>query len=84
LGLLEINGVRMFCFPGEPGVELGLDLKKRFPGSWILGLTNDHLGYFLTEEEYARGGYERLVSFYGPKMGPWLIGKFGELAADGR
>jgi hypothetical protein len=31
LGLLEINGTRMFCFPGEPVVELGLELKKRFP-----------------------------------------------------
>jgi hypothetical protein len=79
LGLLEINGTRMFCFPGEPFVELGLELKKRFPGSWILGLANDHLGYFLTEEGYARGGYERMVSFYGPKMGPWLVEQLTEL-----
>ncbi len=80
LGLLQINGVRMFCFPGEPCVELGLELKKRFPGSWILGLANDHLGYFLTEEEYGKGGYERNVSFYGPKMGPWLVEQMSELA----
>ncbi len=79
LGLLEINGARMFCFPGEPFVELGLELKKRFPGAWILGLANDHLGYFLTEEGYARGGYERMVSFYGPTMGPWLVAELTEL-----
>ncbi|MBV8878669.1 MAG: neutral/alkaline non-lysosomal ceramidase N-terminal domain-containing protein [Planctomycetaceae bacterium] len=79
LGLLEINGTRMFCFPGEPFVELGLELKKRFPGAWILGLANDHLGYFLTEEGYARGGYERMVSFYGAKMGPWLVDRLTEL-----
>lgn len=79
LGLLEINGTRMFCFPGEPFVELGLELKKRFPGSWILGLANDHLGYFLTEEGYVRGGYERMVSFYGPTMGPWLVDRLTEL-----
>lgn len=79
LGLLEINGARMFCFPGEPFVELGLELKKRFPGAWILGLANDHLGYFLTEEGYARGGYERMVSFYGPTMGPWLVERLAEL-----
>jgi hypothetical protein len=79
LGLLEINGTRMFCFPGEPCVELGLDLKRRFPGAWILGLANDHLGYFLTEEGYARGGYERRVSFYGPQMGPWLVAQLTEL-----
>jgi hypothetical protein len=83
LGLLEINGTRMFCFPGEPFVELGLELKKRFPGSWILGLANDHLGYFLTAEGYARGGYERMVSFYGPTMGPWLVARLTELA-DGK
>jgi len=79
LGLLEINGARMFCFPGEPFVELGLELKKRFPGAWILGLANDHLGYFLTEEGYRRGGYERMVSFYGPGMGPWLVARLTEL-----
>lgn len=79
LGLLEINGVRMFCFPGEPCVELGLELKRRFPGAWIVGLANDHLGYFLTEEGYARGGYERKVSFYGPKIGPWLVERLAEL-----
>jgi neutral ceramidase len=83
LGLLELNGVRMFCFPGEPCVELGLELKRRFPGSWILGLANDHLGYFLTEAEYEKGGYERSVSFYGPKMGPWLVRRFTELGERG-
>ena len=83
LGLLEINGVRMFCFPGEPCVELGLELKRRFPGSWILGLANDHLGYFLTEDEYGKGGYEKNVSFYGPKMGPWLVRRFMELGERG-
>ena len=83
LGLLEINGVRMFCAPGEPCVELGLELKKRFPGSWILGLANDHLGYFLTEDEYDKGGYEKSVSFYGPKMGPWLVRRLAELGERG-
>jgi len=79
VGLLELNGTRMFCFPGEPIVELGLELKQLYPGSWILGLANDHLGYFLTEEAYAAGGYERNVSFYGSKMGPWLVAKLREL-----
>lgn len=88
LGLVRLNDVRMFCFPGEPGVELGLDLKRRYPGSWILGLANDHLGYFLTEEEFQKGGYEARVSFYGPKMGPWLLERFREIGeredAEGR
>jgi len=79
LGVLEINGTRFFCVPGEPAVELGLELKRRFPGSWVLGLANDHLGYFLTEAEYRKGGYERLVSFYGPGMGAWLVDRLGQL-----
>ena len=82
LGVLQINGVRMFCFPGEPSASLGLELKRRFPGSWILGLANDHLGYFLSEEEYAGGGYERKVSFYGPKFGPWLVDRFSALEKE--
>ena len=79
LGLLTINGVRIFLFPGEPIVELGLALKRRFPGSWVVGLANDHLGYFLSDAEYARGGYEKTVSFYGPSMGRWLVERLAEL-----
>jgi neutral ceramidase len=79
LGLLELGGTRMFCVPGEPCAALGLDLKKRFPGAWVVGLANDHLGYFLTEEEYRKGGYERMMSFYGPTMGPWLVDGLSKL-----
>jgi hypothetical protein len=79
LGLLTINGTHLFCVPGEPCVELGLELKREFQGAWIVGLANDHLGYFLTEEEYQKGGYERKISFYGPKMGPWLVRRLREL-----
>ena len=82
LGLLELNGTRIFCVPGEPAAALGLELKKRFPGAWVAGLANDHLGYFLTEAEYKRGGYERLMSFYGPAMGPWLVDRLSELAEE--
>ena len=79
LGVLRIDDIRLFCFPGEPIVELGLALKKRFPGAWILGLANDHPGYFLTEAEYRKGGYERRMSFYGPKAGPRLAELLEEL-----
>jgi hypothetical protein len=79
LGLLELGGTRMFCVPGEPCAALGLELKKRFPGAWVVGLANDHLGYFLSEEDYRKGGYERMMSFYGPGMGPWLVDRLGKL-----
>jgi hypothetical protein len=73
LGLLELGGTKMYCVPGEPCAALGLELKRRFPGAWVVGLANDHLGYFLTEEDYRKGGYERMMSFYGPGMGAWLV-----------
>jgi neutral ceramidase len=79
LGLLELGGVKMFCVPGEAAAALGLELKRRSPGAWVLGLANDHLGYFLTAEEYRKGGYERMMSFYGPTMGPWLVDRLAEL-----
>ncbi|HEX7899780.1 MAG TPA: neutral/alkaline non-lysosomal ceramidase N-terminal domain-containing protein [Planctomycetota bacterium] len=79
LALLELGGTRMFCVPGEPCAALGLELKKRFPGAWVVGLANDHLGYFLTEEDYRAGGYERMMSFYGPTMGPWLVDELSKL-----
>ncbi len=79
LGLLELGGRRFYCVPGEPAASLGLELKKRTPGAWVVGLANDHLGYFLSEAEYKRGGYERQMSFYGPQMGPWLVDQLTQL-----
>jgi len=35
----------------------------------IVGLANDHLGYFASPDGLKRGGYEADMSFYGPKMG---------------
>lgn len=83
VGLLELGGRRLFCVPGEASADLGLELKRRFPGAWVIGLANDHLGYFLSEAEYRRGGYERLMSFYGPQMGPWLVERLSELSGGG-
>jgi hypothetical protein len=83
LGLVEISGVRMFCLPGEASAALGLELKRRFPGAWVLGAANDHLGTLLTDEEYQKGGGERNVSFYGPKMGSWLVEQFTKLGERG-
>jgi hypothetical protein len=87
IGLLFIGEAVIACVPGEMGVELGLALKQTlqargFRPAWLLGLANDHLGYFLTEEQFRKGGYEASVSFYGAQMGPWLVSKFLELAKE--
>lgn len=85
LGILVLNDAAFLCVPGEMSAELGLDLKRRFRTKGfrtvaIVGLANDHLGYFLTEEQYRKGGYEREVSLYGPKMGEFLIAEFERMA----
>ncbi|MBI4538257.1 MAG: hypothetical protein HY704_01935, partial [Gemmatimonadetes bacterium] len=40
----------------------------------------DHLGYFLTKEQYRKGGYEKDVSFYGSGMAEFLWNAFDRLA----
>lgn len=61
----------LMTWPGEPTTELGLQLKQMAKDSgaqtaWVLGLTNDHLAYFTSPEEYETGGYESCVNFFGP------------------
>ncbi len=50
----------------------------RYPA--VAPLTNDLVGYILTEEEYRRGGYETTTSFYGPTLGPLLTAEAESLA----
>jgi hypothetical protein len=39
----------------------------------VLGLTNDHLAYFTTPEEFDEGGYEACGSIYGPHAGNKIV-----------
>lgn len=60
--------------PGELIASLGLQIKQEAErqGFWpvaIIGLANHYIGYILNKEEYNAGGYESIVSFYGPKLG---------------
>lgn len=45
--------------PGEPFVELGLDLKKRSPlaATWTVANANDYFGYLPTIQATTEGGY---------------------------
>jgi neutral ceramidase len=60
--------------PGEMSAALGLDIKAKLkaagiPYPVIGGLANEWISYFLTEAQYAQGGYESSVSFYGSSLG---------------
>lgn len=78
-----ITQVRMgdlvfLTWPGEPTTELGMRLMDEakqagFEDAWILGLTNDHLSYFVTEDEYEKGGYEACSNFFGADGGTKVI-----------
>jgi len=60
--------------PGEMIAEIGLSIKKELKKEDIKypvigGLANEWISYILTADEYAQGGYETSVSFYGPTLG---------------
>jgi hypothetical protein len=78
LQALAVGDALFIGIPGELIVEPGLRLKKQARElGWkhpvIAGLANDHLGYFLTETEFRKGGYEASVSFFGPRFGDELV-----------
>jgi neutral ceramidase len=76
--VLELGDMLMMTWPGEPTTSIGLALRKLAADAgaaqgWVLGLTNDHLAYFVMPEEYEEGGYETCSSLYGPQGAVKLI-----------
>ncbi len=71
---------RRFAFvtiPGELSSLLNQQVKERgrlfgFESTFLLGLTNDALGYIITEDEYRHGTYESSVSLFGPAFGSFI------------
>lgn len=64
--------------PGEPVVQIGLLLKERARAQegtrkvFVVGLANDHLGYFASPSVYFSDAYESRMCFYGPWMGEFF------------
>ncbi len=84
LQCFRIRNALLIAVPGEMITELGLLLKEhaRRQGHElpvVMGLANDHLGYFLTQAEMKKGGYEAGVSFYGDDFGEKLTLELGRL-----
>jgi hypothetical protein len=78
ISLIRWDGIAMMSWPGEATTSLGLALKEAAraagaPQPWVLGLTNEHLAYFTTEEEYREGGYEACSSLYGAGGGRAIV-----------
>jgi hypothetical protein len=75
---VHLGDLVFLTWPGEPTTELGLRLmdaakEDGFEDAWVLGLTNDHLSYFVTEHEYEKGGYEACSNFFGASGGSKVI-----------
>lgn len=64
--------------PGELSSILNLQIKARgkllgFERTFLLGLTNDALGYIITEDEYRHQTYESTISLFGPAFGSLIM-----------
>lgn len=71
----RIGDALILASPGELGHEIGLDFRSRFPDNIVLPTShaNDYVGYVISPEEYARGGYESCMNFYGPDFALTLV-----------
>ncbi|HOV72331.1 MAG TPA: neutral/alkaline non-lysosomal ceramidase N-terminal domain-containing protein [Candidatus Hydrogenedentes bacterium] len=88
LHALEIGDLLLTFLPGEPCVEIGLELRKRalargYAAQFSVGLSNDHLMYFVPPEYYGRLYYETASNFYGPGMMEWFCREFSKLMTKG-
>jgi neutral ceramidase len=71
------NRVAFVTIPGELSSLLNFQVKDRgkllgFEKTFLLGLTNDALGYIITEDEYRHQTYESSISLFGPAFGSFI------------
>ena len=70
---VEVNDLLMMAVPGEMCVEIGLNLKDMaldlgYSHAVIVGLANDHLGYFVPRDYFDGEYYETAMNFHGPRV----------------
>lgn len=89
IGVYRIGPVMLGTLPGEFTTMLGRriaeDLRRESPGSkhaLLVGLANEYLSYFTTEEEYALQTYEASSMLYGPKAGTRIRTDLAALARN--
>ena len=78
------NRIAFVAIPGELGSILNLQVKDRgkllgFDKTFLLGLTNDALGYIITEDEYRHKTYESTISLFGPTFGSTIANEAFQL-----
>ncbi len=88
LQTLEINDLLMTFIPGEPCVEIALELRKRalargYAAQFTVGLSNNYIMYFTPKSIYSEFNYEASMSFFGPRMEDWFYKQFTRLMGKG-
>jgi len=88
LSTLEIGDLAIAFMPGEPVVEIGLELRRRalaqgYKAHMTVGLSNDYLNYFVTRELYPGFYYETAMNFFGPGIADWFYQQFGTMYSRG-
>ena len=88
LQTLEIDNLLLTFFPGEPCVEIGLELRRQarsrgYSNQFTVSLANDHLLYFVPVELYGTLDYETAMNMYGPRIDRWFYAQFAELMTKG-
>ncbi len=88
LQTLEIDNLLLTFFPGEPCVELGIEMRRQarsrgYANQFSVGLANDHLLYFVPTELYGTLDYESAMNMYGPHIDRWFYTEFGKLMTKG-
>ncbi len=79
IGYLRVGDLLVVGIPGEMAAGLGMDIKKEVgqragaKHPIIGGLADEWISYILSADEYAKGGYESSVSFYGPTLAQTLV-----------
>ncbi|HYP25198.1 MAG TPA: neutral/alkaline non-lysosomal ceramidase N-terminal domain-containing protein [Blastocatellia bacterium] len=72
------NRFAFVTIPGELSSVLNVQVKERgrllgFEKTFLLGLTNDALGYIISEDEYRHKTYESTISLFGPHFGSLIV-----------
>jgi hypothetical protein len=78
------NRFAFVAIPGELGSILNFQVKERgkllgFEKTFLLGLTNDALGYIISEDEYRHKTYESSISLFGPTFGSFIANESFQL-----
>jgi hypothetical protein len=75
---IRIDKTLLSSVPGEPIHDIGLGIRSEallmgYDKVFICSLANNQMGYVTTEEQYNFGGYQALVTLFGPTTGQRVI-----------